>query len=62
MVIHSFLDSLEHICVKMIRNENIKTFEDIARYLELGEPHLKAVETPNAFIIKSPLRAGNIKG
>ena len=53
-VIRSLPSSWEHMCVNLTHNDNIKTFDDVARHVELEEDHLFA-EKPiqEAFMIEN---------
>ncbi|XP_020097866.1 uncharacterized protein LOC109716723 [Ananas comosus] len=42
--------------VNLTHNDNIKTFEDVARHLELEEERLEAVKTPTANAAESNFR------
>ena len=44
VVIRSLPHSWEHMKVNMTHNENIKTFADIARHLELEDERLEAAK------------------
>ena len=44
VVIHSLPSSWETICQNLTHNENIKTFDDVARHLELKAERLKATK------------------
>ena len=43
VVIRSLSNSWEHMKIHMTHNENINTFDDIARHLKLEEERLEAV-------------------
>ena len=36
-MIHSLLSAWEHLCINLTHNDNIETFDDVARYVELKE-------------------------
>ena len=42
VVIHSLPSSWKHIRVNLTHNDNIKTFDDVARHVELEEDRLLA--------------------
>ena len=48
-MIHSLSSSWETICQNLTHNENIKTFDDVARHLELEAEHLDAAK-PISFV------------
>ena len=39
-VIRSLPSTWEHLRINLTHNDNIKTFDDVARHVELGEDHL----------------------
>ena len=41
-MIHSLPSSWEHLCINLTHNDNIKTFDDVARHVELEEDCLIA--------------------
>ena len=45
VVLHSLPSSLEHMCVNLTHYDNIKTFDDVTRHVELEEDCL-LVEKP----------------
>ena len=53
-VIRSLLKNLEHMVVNMTHNQNVKTFDDIVRHLELEAKRLM-VAKPNeqAYVVES---------
>ena len=56
-VIRSLPSNWDHMCVNLTHNDNIKTFDDVARHVELKEDRL-LTEKPihEAFMIKKKLR------
>ena len=48
-MIHSLSSSWETICQNLTHNENIKTFDDVVRHLELETEHLEATK-PISFV------------
>ena len=62
-VIRSLPSSWENMHVNLTHNDNIKTFDDVARYVELEEDHLLA-EKPvqEAFMTKNKSREAQGSG
>jgi len=57
VVICSLPSNWEHICVNLAHNDNIKTFYDVARHVELEEDRLHAEKLINeAFISETKMR------
>ncbi|KAM7465477.1 hypothetical protein LguiB_013039 [Lonicera macranthoides] len=55
--IRSLPDSWEHMRVNMTHNENIKTFDDLARHLELEAERLEAAKANNSsYVVHSGSR------
>ena len=46
--LHSLPDSYETMVISVTHNENIKTFDDLLRHLELKAKHLEAFKTTKA--------------
>ena len=54
-VIRSFPSNWEHMHVNLTHNENIKTFDDVARHVELEEDHLLSENPANEAFMKQVL-------
>ena len=53
-MIRSLPNSWEHLKVNLIHNDNIKTFSDVARHVELEDERLGAAKAAsNAFMAES---------
>jgi hypothetical protein len=56
-VIHSLLSNWKHMYVNLTNHNNIKTFDDVARHVELEEDRLYAKKPINeAFIFETMMR------
>lgn len=58
VVVRSLPDNWEHMRINMTHNENIKTFDDIRRHLELEAERLDVVKTSTAYVAESNSRKG----
>jgi len=60
-VIHSLPSNWEYMRVNLTHNDNIKTFDDVARHVELKEDRLYAEKLINeAFISKTKMRGAYV--
>ena len=60
-MIRSLPTSWEHMKVNMTHNENIKTFANIARHLELEDERFEAAK-PDAQAYVAALSSNNVSG
>ena len=56
-IIHSLPSNWEHMRVNLTHNDNIKTFDDVARHIELEEDQLRAEKPINeTFMSETKIR------